>query len=692
MGINDPQSDRLRTEALRVGECRLDTIIHQGESTMLYRGRHLNLGVDVVARLLAADLAADDDVVRLFEAEALAASKVEYPHIVAPIDHGDDGGGAYVIYPWIDGLDLHAQVAREGPLAWPEACRILSAIARALDHIHALGLVHRKVKSSNVVVGVNSQPWLADLGPVVNPSRIGRGGPPSTSPYVAPEVKAGGAPDPRSDLFGLGVILYESLVGAIPAGPDDTLPEIDGHLTDSALPPLGEAVPGIPRALESLATSLCASEPARRPVSGAAVAAIMDVLSRSPDAKNAKAAPRPTPPPEAVTAEPDPDDDPEATTVTRRYGPPPSVAGVVLPDPPPPRPAAARPSEARRAPTPPSAAPTAPAAIGPGPAVRERGTPTDTLGPAKVRAQVAELLAEAGVQRGLGNNDGAIELIERALKLDPDHEEAQSALGRTREGIDAEARYQDERERATRFAGEGDHLSALAALDAAADALRSCVDTKRRNAEIKAERERITALAEVIATVEMKLGEDDVEAILEAASAADALAAEHGGDAAVQAAVDVARRTVAARRVQVATDALDSASVEAFFEHVERALELAPDHLGLKSLLERAAERAADIRGAVAEARTAFQTGKTKEALAALRRASDHAPEDQRLRGVADEVAAFAKELRELEEQAASLKSSGNRAAAARAFEVLFMLGPGGDEERERALAGMGDI
>ncbi len=257
----------------------------------VYRAKHRLMHRDVAVKVLHAEVSSRPEVVGRFRQEARAGAMLDHPNICAALDFGELGDGSFFfVMEYLDGPDLATVLAREGPLAPERAVHLGRQIAAALGAAHAAGIVHRDLKPENVVLmkrpdGPNGpdgveQVKILDFGiaKVTTPPPEGEvkltqvGTICGTPAYMAPEQAVAGAVDLRSDLYSLGVVLYEMVTGALPFEEDDAWDTLRLHMTAAPEPPR-KAAPeaGIPRALERLILRLLEKSPDDRYQSAAEV-------------------------------------------------------------------------------------------------------------------------------------------------------------------------------------------------------------------------------------------------------------------------------------------------------------------------------------------------------------------------------------------------------------------------------------
>ena len=203
-----------------------------------------------------------------FRREAVAAAAVAHPNIVATYDTGEDDGVAYIVMELVSGMTLRALIDAEGSLALGRAANITYQVADALSVAHARGLIHRDVKPGNVLVQPNDQVKVTDFGIAKAADNAGdeltrTGMVVGTARYLAPEQVNGDAVDARSDVYSLGLVLYEMLAGHAPFAADTDIATAVARLTSPPRPVSLERT-DVPPAFEQVLDRALALDPADR--------------------------------------------------------------------------------------------------------------------------------------------------------------------------------------------------------------------------------------------------------------------------------------------------------------------------------------------------------------------------------------------------------------------------------------------
>jgi len=237
----------------RLGEFRLVREIGRGGMGIVYEAEQEPLGRRVALKVLPAGAALDERLSIRFLKEARAAARLDHPGIVHVFTSGRAQGVLYFAMELIEGRSL-AELVAGGPMDPDAAARIAAEVARALDHAHRSGLVHRDVKPENILLGPDGRARITDFGLVHEASAasftlshhvLG------TPAFIAPEQAIGGPVDPRSDVYGLGAVLYNLLTGRAPYAGE--LPSVVlGRVLTSAPEPILSLAPDLPRALVAI--------------------------------------------------------------------------------------------------------------------------------------------------------------------------------------------------------------------------------------------------------------------------------------------------------------------------------------------------------------------------------------------------------------------------------------------------------
>lgn len=251
------------------GRYELDHKIGEGGMARVYAGRDLRLSRRVAIKIPHKHFSSDPDFLERFRHEAQAAAMLAHPNIVDVYDVGQDGDIHYIVMEFVEGTDLKTLINREGPLPVAQAVGIAEQIARGLHAAHRAGMVHRDIKPQNVIVTADGQAHVTDFGVAksqLSTALTETGVAFGTVDYLSPEQARGRPATAQSDLYALGVVLYEMLTGRLPFQGDSAVAVAMKHATEPPPPPR-QLNPQIPQSLEKLMLRALAKEPAQRPQS-----------------------------------------------------------------------------------------------------------------------------------------------------------------------------------------------------------------------------------------------------------------------------------------------------------------------------------------------------------------------------------------------------------------------------------------
>ena len=221
----------------RLGHYRIISLLGRGGMADVYRAEDERLGREVALKAVPPEFARDPERVERFEREVRAAARLTHPNIVTVYEFGQGAGQHFYTMALMPGGDLKGRI-RAHPDGMPleEARAVAAAMARALDYAHRQGFVHRDVKPENILFGEDGAPQLTDFGiarAMSSGARMTATGMSIGSPhYMSPEQARGKEVDGRSDVYSLGVVLYETLTGRVPFDAADTLAVAYSHVND----------------------------------------------------------------------------------------------------------------------------------------------------------------------------------------------------------------------------------------------------------------------------------------------------------------------------------------------------------------------------------------------------------------------------------------------------------------------------
>jgi eukaryotic-like serine/threonine-protein kinase len=248
---------------------RYDVVRRLGSGGMgeVYLARDRVLGRDVALKVLRKQYAGDDEFAERFKREAMSAASLSHPNIIQVYDRGEtEEGSSYIAMEYVPGGTLKERISREGPLEAADAAGLGAQVAEALGAAHDRGMVHRDIKPQNVLLGARGGAKVGDFGiaRAGSSATISKtGSVMGTAGYMSPEQALGKPATPKSDLYSLGVVLYEALTGELPYTADNPIAVSMKHVNEPLRPPI-ELNPRIPRGMNALVTKLLAKDPEDR--------------------------------------------------------------------------------------------------------------------------------------------------------------------------------------------------------------------------------------------------------------------------------------------------------------------------------------------------------------------------------------------------------------------------------------------
>ena len=235
----------------------------------VYRARDELLGREVAIKILSERFAQDRAFVERFRREAQSAANLNHPNIVSLYDYGSDDGAYFIVMEFIDGSSLAEIISSDGRLTPERSAEIASDVAAALERAHGAGIVHRDIKPGNIMLTSLGQTKVTDfgiaraLGGDSEQTMTQTGMVIGTAAYLSPEQAQGDPVDARSDVYSLGIVLYEMLAGAPPFSGETPLSIAYKHVREEPQR-LTEVNPDVPDALEAIASKALAKNPENR--------------------------------------------------------------------------------------------------------------------------------------------------------------------------------------------------------------------------------------------------------------------------------------------------------------------------------------------------------------------------------------------------------------------------------------------
>ena len=240
--------------------------IGEGGMANVYLAQDTILDRKVAVKILRGDLAEDEKFVRRFQREAISASSLNDPNIVEVYDVGEDNGKYFIVMEYVQGLTLKQLIKKRGNLTLPEVIDIMIQLTRAVSHAHESYIIHRDIKPQNVIILEDGRVKIMDFGIAValnsgeftqTNSVMG------TVYYIPPEQANGGAATIKSDIYSLGILMYELVTGHVPFKGDNPVEVAIKHMNEP-IPSICEYDPEMPRSIENIILRASAKNPDNR--------------------------------------------------------------------------------------------------------------------------------------------------------------------------------------------------------------------------------------------------------------------------------------------------------------------------------------------------------------------------------------------------------------------------------------------
>jgi serine/threonine protein kinase len=271
-----------------IGEYRLVDFIGEGGMGEVYRAVHGTIGRVVAVKVLT-HAAQSTGFIERFRNEARIQASLHHPNIAALYDFQEIHGRPCIIMEYVDGHVLMDRIAGWGALQVNEALYVLRAIAEAMEYVHNQGVVHRDIKSNNIKISSTGEVKLLDFGIAkgnASPSLTMTGDVIGTLQYLSPEQIKGGVADSRSDIWAMGVLLYEMVTARLPFD-STTLGDLFNKISKASYPTPTTLNPSLPREVEAIVSRCLRKNPADRyQNAGALVRDINQILTIAPASRS----------------------------------------------------------------------------------------------------------------------------------------------------------------------------------------------------------------------------------------------------------------------------------------------------------------------------------------------------------------------------------------------------------------------
>lgn len=240
--------------------------IGEGGMANVYLANDTILERNVAIKVLRGDLSTDEKFIRRFKREALSVSNLSHPNIVEVYDVGEEEGNYYIVMEYIDGKTLKQQLQKRGALTLTEVIDIMSQLADGLAHAHEAYIIHRDIKPQNIMIEDNGLIKITDFGiaTAINSTQLTQTNSVMGSVhYLPPEQASGKGSTIKSDIYSLGILMYELITGAVPFKGDTAVEIALKHMKEK-IPSIRKQNPTIPQSIENIILKATAKNPKNR--------------------------------------------------------------------------------------------------------------------------------------------------------------------------------------------------------------------------------------------------------------------------------------------------------------------------------------------------------------------------------------------------------------------------------------------
>ncbi|WNC12703.1 Stk1 family PASTA domain-containing Ser/Thr kinase [Brevibacillus brevis] len=245
------------------GRYQLEARVGGGGMAIVYKAKDLILNRPVAVKVLRSQFGGDEDFVNRFRREAQAVASLSHPNVVGVYDVGQEGDTHYMVMEYIEGYTLKELIIQRGALPVEEAVRIAAQICDALDHAHQNQIIHRDIKPHNIMIGKNGRVKVTDFGiarAVTSTTITHTNAMLGSVHYFSPEQARGGITGEKSDIYSLGIVLYEMVTGELPFSGDSPISVALKHLQEP-LPEPRQVNPAIPQSVENVILKALVKDP-----------------------------------------------------------------------------------------------------------------------------------------------------------------------------------------------------------------------------------------------------------------------------------------------------------------------------------------------------------------------------------------------------------------------------------------------